>query len=63
MLNHAVMNKKRYQMQFFPEKRLEKRERIHPTHYSRWVVLQNSAIYSSILQDLKIFIIEQRKNC
>ena len=38
MLNHAVMNKKRYQMQFFSEKRLEKRKPIHPTHI-KWVIL------------------------
>ena len=34
IMHHAVMNKKRDQMQFSPEKRLEKRNWIHPTYYS-----------------------------
>ena len=40
-LNHPVMNKKQGdQMQFSPERRLEKRKWIHPTqHNSLWIVL------------------------
>ena len=52
--NHAVINKKRDQKQFSLEKGLEERKKINPTLHStsRWTVLQNSIIDSSILQEV-----------
>ena len=44
-------------MQFSLEKRLEKKNWIHPTHFSsRWIVLQNGVIDSSILQEILLSV-------
>ena len=52
------MNKKQGdQMQFSLEERLEKRNWIHPTHFtSRGIVLQNGVINSSILQEILLSV-------
>ena len=44
-------------MQFSLEERLEKRNWIHPTHFtSRGIVLQNGVINSSILQEILLSV-------